>query len=105
MLRTPDETSVDPNVSVAFHLSKIPSIATEASTSNLILLSTGVILKTGPCAWTRKENVANAKRQNNLNRMLGSLLYLSIYLTPTKLAWSWTISVHVVDHRAAGKEG
>src|ERR1700757_3012466 len=102
MFKTPDETSVDPNVSVAFHLSKVPSIATEASTSNLILLSTGVILKTGPCAWTRKENVANAKRQNNLNRMLGSLLY---YLTPIKLAWSWTIAVHVVDHRAAGKEG
>ena len=37
----------DVNVSLASHLSNLPTIATEASTSNLMVLSSVVISKTG----------------------------------------------------------
>src|SRR5258708_39584216 len=50
MSRTPERTSGDVNVRVASHLSKVPAIATDASTSKLILLPSGVILNTG-IAW------------------------------------------------------
>jgi len=38
---------VDVTVKVASHFSKVPSIGTEAFTANLIVLFTGVTLKTG----------------------------------------------------------
>ena len=47
MSRTPVDTSGDVKVSEASHLSNFPLIATDASTSKIIALSTGVILKTG----------------------------------------------------------
>src|SRR5215469_5767615 len=47
MSRTPVDTSGDVKVSEASHLSNFPLIATDASTSKVIALSTGVILKTG----------------------------------------------------------
>src|SRR6516164_1730742 len=45
--RTPVEGSVDVNVSVASHFLNVPSIGTDAFTPNLIVLCSGVILKTG----------------------------------------------------------
>ena len=57
--------SGDVNVRVASHFSKVPSIATDAFTPNLIVLSTGVILKTGtlagPCARVADEDKTDAK--------------------------------------------
>src|SRR5271167_5119131 len=52
MSNTPVVTSGDVNVRVASHLSKLPSIATDAFTKNLTVLASGVITKTGAvCAW------------------------------------------------------
>src|ERR1700728_1216228 len=65
---TPEVTSVDGKVSVASHLLNLPSMATEAFTKNLTSLSSGVIVKTGPCAWANDGNRANAKRQNTIKR-------------------------------------
>src|SRR5215510_1624335 len=48
--KTALSAAVDVNVRDASHLSNVPSMATDASTLNLILLSTGVILKTGTAA-------------------------------------------------------
>src|ERR1700679_2989793 len=64
---TPEVTSVDGKVSVASHLLNLPSMATEAFTKNLTSLSSGVMVKTGPCAWAN-DNSADAKRQNTINR-------------------------------------
>src|ERR1700683_3700109 len=64
----PEVTSVDGKVSVASHLLNLPSMATEAFTKNLTLLSSGVMAKTGPCAWANDGNSANAKRQTTVNR-------------------------------------
>src|SRR5215831_8531270 len=59
--------AVDVNVRAASHVSNVPSMATDASTVNLILLSTGVILKTGTAAgaWAPDDVVKkpNAARQ------------------------------------------
>src|SRR5580698_11502716 len=67
MSKTPVARSVDVNVRVASHLSKVPSIATDASTSNLILLSVGVISKTGTpagaCARGAEENKTDARHK------------------------------------------
>src|SRR5215472_12283276 len=73
MSNTPLDTSGDVKVSVASHLSNLPVIATDASTSNLIELSTGVILNTGTpsAAWARLVAVSkmDARIQKILNRM------------------------------------
>src|SRR5215469_7565489 len=47
MSKTPVVGSVDVNVSVASHFLNVPSIGTDAFTPNLIVLCSGVILKTG----------------------------------------------------------
>jgi hypothetical protein len=55
---------------VAFHLSKVPLMATDACTSNLIELSIGVIAKTGAsCARLNEGSKADTKRQTAINRM------------------------------------
>jgi hypothetical protein len=73
MSKTPVETSVDAKVRVAFHLSNVPWIATDASTSKLTLLSTGVTSNTGTpelaCARVAGENKTDAKMQRTANRM------------------------------------
>jgi hypothetical protein len=51
-------------------------MATEAFTKNLTSLSSGVMVKTGPCAWANDGNSADAKRQKTVNRM-ESLLKVS----------------------------
>src|SRR5215469_1283644 len=55
MSTTPVVGSVDVNVSEASHLSKMPSMATDAFTWNLIRLASGVTSKTGasPAACPR----------------------------------------------------
>ncbi len=68
MSSTAEVTSVDGKVSVASHLLNLPSIATEAFTKNLTSLSSGVMVKTGPCAWANDGNSADAKRQKTVNR-------------------------------------
>src|SRR5271167_2730446 len=73
MSKTPVDTSGDVNVRVASHLSKVPFIDTDASTSNLIELSTGVISKTGACARLTEGSTADATRQRIVSRMLGSV--------------------------------
>src|SRR5215468_12758916 len=80
MSRTPVVASVDVNVRVAFHLSKIPWIFTDASTSNLILLSTGVISKTGTaaefCARIEDGNRIDTKSHKIAGRIvLGSVRF------------------------------
>src|ERR1700685_2315257 len=64
----PEVTSVDGKVSVASHLLNLPSMATEAFTKNLTSLSSGVMVKTGPCARANDGNTADAKRQKTINR-------------------------------------
>src|SRR5215472_13212963 len=62
---------VEVKVRVASHFLNVPSIATDASTSNLMLLSTGVISKTGtpvgacPQAETGKKMEGTRNRQAN----------------------------------------
>src|SRR5215831_1268517 len=63
MSKTPVETSGEVNFRVASHLSKLPSIATEAFTKNLIVLTRGVTTKTGACARLTDGSTADAKRQ------------------------------------------
>src|ERR1700691_4477072 len=65
----PEVTSVDGKVSVASHLLNLPSMATEAFTKNLTSLSSGVMVKIGPCAWATEGNSADARRQKIVNRM------------------------------------
>jgi hypothetical protein len=73
--KTPVVTSGDLNAKVASHLSKVPSIATDAFTANLIVLAAGVITKTGipagSCALVTDENRTDAKRQKVVSRTLG----------------------------------
>src|SRR5260370_28513967 len=73
MSKTPVDTSGDVNVRVASNLSKVPFIATDASTSNLTELSTGVISKTGACARLTDGSTVEAKRQRIVSLMLGSV--------------------------------
>src|SRR5215471_5362346 len=74
MSKTPVVTSGDVSVKVASHLSKVPLIATDASTSNLIELSAGVILKTGTpsaaCVRSMDKNKMHSKRQEMVSDML-----------------------------------
>src|SRR6202040_369766 len=69
MSSTPVSTSGDVKVRVASHLSKVPFIATDASTSNLIELSVGVISKTGACARLSDGNTAENKKDRMARRM------------------------------------
>src|SRR6516162_10568935 len=73
MSNTPLDTSADVKVSEASHLSNVPLIATDASTSKVIALSTGVILNTGTpsAAWARLADASkmDAKIQKMLSRM------------------------------------
>src|SRR5580765_2227022 len=68
MSKTPVLISGDVNTRVASHLSKVPVIATEAFTSNLTLLSAGVIAKTGACAWLANGRTADATRHKIVSR-------------------------------------
>jgi len=61
------------NVSVASHLSNLPVMATDASTSNFIVLPTGVISKTGACAQIADGNVADIKARRIVNLIEASL--------------------------------
>src|SRR5215472_16522721 len=67
MSRTLVETSGEVNVIMAVHVLKVPSIETDASTSNRILLSVGVISKTGTlagaCARVTHEDHRNTRSQ------------------------------------------
>lgn len=84
MSRTPVETSGDVNVSAASHLSKLPLIATEALTENLIELSSGVIAKTGACARLTNGNTVEAKRHRTANRMEAFRDHVDPSFTPPK---------------------
>src|SRR6516165_10672882 len=76
--RTPVDTSGDLKVSEASHLLNLPTIATDASTSNLIELSAGVTLKTGTpsLVWARltHENIIDSKITGRLSFIVGGLL-------------------------------
>ena len=67
MSKTPVVISGDVNVKVASHLSNVPFISTDASTSNVIVLCTGVIAKTGAslasCLRPTGKNKMDTKRQ------------------------------------------
>src|SRR6516162_2012361 len=82
MSKTPVDTSGDLKVREASHLSNLPSIATDASTSNLIELSTGVTLKTGTpssaWAWLTHENIIESKMQKRLSLIVGGLLFSAL---------------------------
>jgi hypothetical protein len=67
MSKTPVESSGDVNVSLASHLSNLPTIATEASTSNLIVLSSVVISKTGGSAGLADMSRADVNRKRRVN--------------------------------------
>jgi len=54
---------------VASHLSKVPLMATDAFTANLMELSSVEILKTGTCARHNDGNTADAKKKKTANRM------------------------------------
>src|SRR5277367_1864580 len=78
--KTPVVTSVDGNVRVASHLLNVPLIATDASTSNLTVLCTGVISYTGPCACASDgSSTATATRQRMDNRMGSFPDYKQLY--------------------------
>src|ERR1700751_3050135 len=70
MSKTPVVTSAEANFRLVVHLSNVPSIATEAFTSNLMLLSSGVIAKTGACARQSGGKRADATTQRIPNRMV-----------------------------------
>src|SRR5215468_947611 len=94
MSKTPVDTSGDLKVREASHLSNLPSIATDASTSNLIELSTGVTLKTGTpspvWAWLAHENVIESKMQNRLSLIVGAS-YFPLNELGTSLSWSFRV--------------
>src|SRR5271167_104550 len=92
MSSTPDSASVDEKVSVASHLLNLPSMATEAFTKNLTSLSSGVIVKTGPCAWANDGNSADVKRKKTVNR-IESILKVSdatTYIAPRGSHFLWS---------------
>src|SRR5258708_30905096 len=60
-------TSGDVKARVASHLSKVPPIATDAFTKNLIELSSRVTTNTGTCALPRDGRAIAATRQRILN--------------------------------------
>src|SRR5580698_8904371 len=68
MSKTPVVISVDVNVTVASHLSKVPFKATDAFTKNVTWLSgVGEIAKTGVCAWLTAGSRLEAKRHTTAN--------------------------------------
>src|SRR5271163_2845865 len=75
MSKTPVVTSGEVNVKVEFHLSKVPFIDTDASTSKEIELTSGVIAKTGtPCArLIEGRSKMDANRERVANRMAASV--------------------------------
>src|SRR5271156_3092670 len=77
MSKTADSTSGEVIVTVASHMSNVPSIATEAFTLNLIELSCFVILMTGTpaeaCACIADGDSAKVRRQRIASRVRGSL--------------------------------
>src|SRR5215472_3436991 len=83
MSKTPVDTSGDLKVREASHLSNLPSIATDASTSNLMELSTGVTLKTGTpspdWAWHTHENAIDSNMQNRLGLIVGVSYFSHTY--------------------------
>src|SRR5580692_8674235 len=76
MSKTPVVTSVDVKARVASHLSKVPFIATDAFTANLMELSSVVILKTGTWARLDDGNIADARRQRTANRKVLGVSFL-----------------------------
>ena len=82
-------------------MSKVPLIATDASTSNSIVLDTGVISKTGTpegaCAWLREASTAHATTQRTNDRTEG-LLNMPTKLWPGEIVtggntWAWPGSI------------
>src|SRR5579864_6447796 len=84
MSKTPVDTSVDAKVKEASHLSKVPFMATDAFTANLTELSSVVNLKTGTWARLNDGNIADARRQRTVNRML-----LGVSLLDTNSSNGW----------------
>src|SRR5215470_17922648 len=79
MSSTPLDTSADMKVSEASHWSKEPLIATDASTSKVMELSTGTTLKTGTssAAWALlvDKSKIDARTRNKTFRTVGHLLF------------------------------
>src|SRR5271169_4502711 len=70
MSKTPVVISLDVNVMVASHLSKVPFKATDAFTKKVTALSgAGEIAKTGVCAWLTAGSGVDAKRHTTANRI------------------------------------
>src|SRR5580692_608910 len=70
MSKTPVLISVEVNVTVASHLSKVPFKATDAFTKNVTWLSgAGEIAKTGTCARLTEGSRVDAKRHTTANRI------------------------------------
>src|SRR5450432_4143573 len=68
MSKTAVESSGDVKVRVASHLSNLPTMATDALTSNFMELSTGVITKTGgACARLNEGSIIVARKQESTN--------------------------------------
>src|ERR1700746_1967922 len=92
MSKTAVESSGDVNVSVASHLSNLPVMATDASTSNFIVLPTGVISKTGACAQIADGNMVDIRTRRIVNLTEASLeetrpanLWNTFYFTQSRL--------------------
>src|SRR5215469_4366632 len=83
MSRTPVVASVDVKVRVASHLSKVPLMATDAFTANLMELSSVVILAIGTWALLTDANTRDAKKQRTTNRMLLNMRFSDIELPPS----------------------
>src|SRR5580700_3215921 len=73
MSKTPVESSGEVKVKVASHLSNLPTIATDDSTSNFMVLSACVSSKTGTCARPMDGNAESTNRQMIVNRIAESL--------------------------------
>src|SRR5262252_6536733 len=102
MSKTPVVGSVDAKVRVASHLSKVPLMATDAFTANLIELSSVVILKTGTCARLTDGNIADAKRIRIANRMLVRVCPSNINFLPTGCHESGRPNADVARQRLLG---
>src|SRR5215469_6771472 len=84
MSKTTLSTAVDVAVKVASHFSKVPSIGTEAFTANLIVLLTGVTLKTGTpavsCAGINGKGETNARKQVKAIRTAANLGFFPLLI-------------------------
>src|SRR5689334_14718381 len=74
MSRTAVESSGEVNVRVASHFSNLPTIATDAFTSNFIVLSAGVISKTGASSAAPTDESAADTKSNRVANFIGSFL-------------------------------